>query len=78
MRTMPKKDRTLVVFGHNVARIRNERGISQDTFAEKSDLDRTYISGIERGVRNPGIKSVLRIARALRAGIGDLCKGVDT
>ena len=46
MRTMPKKDKTLAVFGRNVARIRNERGFSQDTLAEEADLDRTYISGI--------------------------------
>ena len=51
MHTMPKKDKTLVAFGHNVARIRNERGFSQDTLAEKADLDRTYICGIERGAR---------------------------
>jgi transcriptional regulator with XRE-family HTH domain len=75
-RKMASRDRTLTSFGRNVARFRNERGLSQDTLAEKADLDRTYVSGIERGVRNPGIKSVLRIARALNISIGDLCKGL--
>jgi transcriptional regulator with XRE-family HTH domain len=65
MRTMPAKDRTLIAFGRNVARIRDERGFSQDKLAEEADLDRTFVSGIERGVRNPGIKTVLRVARAL-------------
>ncbi|MEK7686747.1 MAG: helix-turn-helix transcriptional regulator [Verrucomicrobiota bacterium] len=74
---MPNRDRTLAAFGRNVARIRNERGFSQDKLAEKADLDRTFVSGIERGVRNPGIKTVLRIARALSVSVGDLCKGVD-
>ena len=77
MHTMPKKDETLVAFGHNVARIRNERGFSQDKLAEKADLDRTYVSGIERGVRNPGIKVVIRLARALNARVDELCTGVD-
>jgi transcriptional regulator with XRE-family HTH domain len=74
---MCSRDKTLISFGRNVARIRSERGFSQDALAEKADLDRTYISGIERGVRNPGIKTVLRLARALEAAVGDLCKGVD-
>jgi transcriptional regulator with XRE-family HTH domain len=77
MRVMPNRDRTLTSFGRNVARIRSEREFSQDKLAEKADLDRTYVSGIERGVRNPGIKTVIRIARALNVSVGDLCKGVD-
>jgi transcriptional regulator with XRE-family HTH domain len=73
---MPIRDKTLLAFGRNVARIRDERGFSQDKLAEKADLDRTYLSGIERGVRNPGIKVVIRIARALGVTIDQLCKGV--
>jgi transcriptional regulator with XRE-family HTH domain len=77
MQDMPNRDRTLAAFGRNVARIRNQRGFSQDRLAEEADLDRTYVSGVERGVRNPGIRTVLRIARALGVSVGDLCKGVD-
>ena len=73
---MPKRDSTLTAFGRNVARIRAERGYSQDKLAEKADIDRTYLSGIERGVRNPGIKAVLKLARSLRVGLDELCKGV--
>jgi transcriptional regulator with XRE-family HTH domain len=76
MRPLPDHDRGLAAFGRNVARIRNDRGFSQDTLAEKADLDRTYVSGIERGIRNPGIKTILRLARALGVEVGDLCKGV--
>ena len=36
---MPKRDSTLTAFGRNVARIRAERGYSQDKLAEKADLD---------------------------------------
>jgi len=76
MRPMKNSDRTLLAFGRNVARIRADRGFSQDKLAEKADLDRTFVSGIERGVRNPGIKTV-RIARALEVSIGELFKGVN-
>ncbi len=76
MRSMKSRDRTLLAFGRNVARIRSNRAFSQDKLAEIADLDRTYISGIERGVRNPGIKTVIRIAHALDVSVGELCKGV--
>lgn len=75
---MKKRDKTLAAFGENVARLRAARGLSQDTLAEKSDIDRTYLSGIERGVRNPGIKTVIRIAAALKASVDELCKGVPS
>jgi len=76
MGVMPKRDKILTDFGRNVSRLRSDAGLSQDKLAEKADLDRTYLSGIERGVRNPGIKSVLRIARALDVSLDKLCKGV--
>ena len=76
-RAMSSPDRTLVAFGRNVARIRSQHRFSEDKLAEEADLHRTYVSGIERGVRNPGIKTVLRIARALSVSVGDLCEGVD-
>lgn len=49
----------------NVRRLREARGLSQEGFRFESGLDRTYISGIERGVRNPTILVVERIAKAL-------------
>ena len=74
---MPKRDKSLTEFGRNVSRLRDKAGFSQDKLAEKADLDRTYLSGIERGVRNPGIKIVIRIARALGVTVDQLCKGVE-
>jgi transcriptional regulator with XRE-family HTH domain len=76
MPVMPK-DKILSGFGRNVARLRNTAALSQDKLAEKANLDRTYLSGIERGVRNPGIKVVIRLARALGVSVAQLCKGVD-
>src|SRR2546422_10738631 len=63
---MPKRDKALRAFGRNVAKVRTERGLSQDKLAEQANLDCTDVSGIERGVRNPGIKVVIRLARGLR------------
>lgn len=52
--------------GINVARIRRERGWSQEELAFESGLHRTYISGIERGRRNPTVLVLKELADALR------------
>jgi transcriptional regulator with XRE-family HTH domain len=51
--------------GTNVRRFRLEKGWTQDDLAEVTGLDRTYISGIERGRRNPSLLVIQRIALAL-------------
>lgn len=62
--------------GDNVRRLRRERGLSQEELAFEAELHRTYISGIERGIRNPTITIVVKIARALRANADQLLKGM--
>lgn len=51
--------------GINVRNLREARGLSQERFGFESGLDRTYVSAIERGVRNPTVVVVERIAVAL-------------
>lgn len=51
--------------GAAVRSIRNEVGISQEELADLADLDRTYVSGIERGRRNPSVRSLQRVSDAL-------------
>jgi transcriptional regulator with XRE-family HTH domain len=58
--------------GLNMKRLRQEKGWSQEEFAERCGLHRTYISGLERGVRNPTITVLEKIAAALQARIGEL------
>ncbi len=53
------------VFGENVRKYRVALGLSQEVFAEKCGLHRTYISTIERFQRNISIENVQRIADAL-------------
>jgi transcriptional regulator with XRE-family HTH domain len=52
--------------GLNVRRFREERGLSQETLAFEAKLHRTYLSGVERGVRNPTVVVLERIAKALK------------
>ena len=74
---MPKRDPVLAVLGQNVRRRREARELTQEKLAEKASLDPTYISGNERGLRNPGIKNVAKLAKALGLTTAELCKGVD-
>ncbi len=46
--------------------------MSQEAFADKCGLDRTYISGIERGVRNPTLEVINVIANGLQIELKDL------
>ncbi|MCG8156742.1 helix-turn-helix transcriptional regulator [Brenneria goodwinii] len=59
-----EKDIT-VRFGQRVKTLRLQAGLSQEAFADKCGLDRTYISGIERGVRNPTLEVIGVIADGL-------------
>jgi transcriptional regulator with XRE-family HTH domain len=61
--------------GLNVRKLRQERGLSQEELAFECDLHRTYVSGVERGVRNPTVSVVDRIARALRVPAPRLLEG---
>lgn len=58
--------------GLNLKQHRLEKGLSQEKLAFECELDRTYISGIERGIRNPSILSLDRIAQALDIDVGAL------
>lgn len=74
---MPKRNGILTALGLNIRRARESRQITQEKLAERASLDATYISGIERGLRNPGIKNVAKLAKALGVTTAELCKGVD-
>jgi transcriptional regulator with XRE-family HTH domain len=74
---MGNRNHGLNVLGSNVRRRREEKEWTQEALAEGANLDPTYISGIERGVRNPSVLSVVRIAKALGVTTSKLMEKVD-
>lgn len=63
--------------GASVRRLRFNLGISQEELAERADLHRTYIAGIEGGARNLTLKSIDRLARALQVSVASLLLDVS-
>lgn len=64
-------------FGDRVRELRHQRGVSQEAFADECGVHRTYMSGIERGLRNVSIENVVKIARALEVSVGVLFDWAD-
>lgn len=58
--------------GKKVRKIRLDADLSQEVVAEMAGLDRTYVSGIERGVRNPSLRNIEKLAKALQVPVRDL------
>lgn len=74
---MAHRHRALTAFGSNLRSERERQKLTQEKLAEKADLDPGYISGIERGIRNPSILSVVRIAKALGTTVSDLSREIE-
>lgn len=60
------------VLGGNVKTLRQALGISQEELAFRAELDRTYISQIERGVSNPSVFVLLKVANVLGVELAGL------
>lgn len=58
--------------GRNVRRLRLGRRLSQEGLALEADIDRTYMSGIERGVANPSAVLLSRMAKVLKVTVSEL------
>ena len=65
-------DKSLQLIGAEIRKLREETELSQEKFAHKVDIDRTYYSGIERGERNVSALNLIKIAKGLEVEIGDL------
>jgi transcriptional regulator with XRE-family HTH domain len=61
-----------VVFGKNVRKFRQQRGLTQEQLAFEAEIDLTYVGGIERGKRNPSLMVMARIADALSVALAKL------
>ena len=73
---MEEKQEILVAFGNRVRKLRLATGLSQEAFASICGLDRTYISGIERGVRNVSLLNIRVLADGLDISLAELVDGL--
>ena len=69
--------RIQTAFGLVLKDLRNERGLSQQQLAFDSDLDRTYISLLERGLRLPTLGTVFKVAEVLKVSPSDIVARVE-
>lgn len=58
-------DPYLSAFGDHLRSLRKKAGLSQEEAADRAGIHVTYLSGVERGLRNPSIRNVRRLALAL-------------
>jgi transcriptional regulator with XRE-family HTH domain len=70
----PPRSARHVAYGRAVRQLRTERRLSQEALADLANLDRTYVSGIERGERNPSLDNVLKLADALDVELSELAR----
>lgn len=61
-------------FGTKVKKLRLEKGLTQEQFAQKSGLHKNYIGMVERGERNPSLINIEVIAKGLEIDIWELMK----
>ena len=69
---------TMEAFGQAVRERRQEVGLSQEELGYRCSLDRTYVSGIERGVRNPTLRVIWRLADGLDVNASDLLSSAES
>lgn len=66
-----------MLFGQALRKLRTDRAISQETLAFESGYHSTYISQLERGKKNPSLRAIICLARALHISGSDIIKAVE-
>ena len=61
-----------LAFGQQIRHLRDQRGLSQERLAHLAGIHPTYLSGIERGIRNPSLRNMRSLANALGVRVGKL------
>jgi transcriptional regulator with XRE-family HTH domain len=64
-------------FGLVLKELRLEKGLSQESLANQSDIDRTYISDIEKGERNISLKIIEQLSNTLQISLSELFKKIE-
>jgi transcriptional regulator with XRE-family HTH domain len=67
-----------IIFGDVLRRYRSERNISQEELAHRAGVDRTFISRLERGIRQPTITTLIGLGAALGVSAAELVKATET
>ena len=65
-------DPVLVALGQAISSVRKSQGVSQEELAHRSEIDRSYMSAIERGTQNPGVMMLVKIAKAVGVPVSEL------
>lgn len=71
------KKKILCSLGYLVKQRRTALGISQEELGLRANLDRTYISGVERGVRNPSLTAIASLAKGLGITVSILLENLE-
>ena len=71
------REKILRVLGSLVKQHRTNLGLSQEELGFRSNLDRTYISGVERGIRNPSFTALVSLANGLELTLSNLLDGLE-
>ena len=77
MGTRGTKTSPEALFGNEVVRLRKRLGVSQEELAFRAEVHRTYISQLERGLKSPTLKMILKLSRALRGSASNLIATVE-
>ena len=67
----------VVLLGLNVRKFRKLRGMTQEQLGLETEMERSYVSDLERGTRNPSVRAVERLARALGVELHQLLMPVE-
>lgn len=59
-------------FGRHLRKLREKKGWTQEELADRAGMHFTYVGQIERGVRNPSLVNLYRIAKALKVDFGSI------
>jgi transcriptional regulator with XRE-family HTH domain len=65
-------------FGVTLEEFRHKKGISQENLAQLSGIDRTYVSGLSRGLHDPSLRMILRLSKALGVRPKDIVASWET
>lgn len=72
-----EKESELRAFGAVLRRVRKERGMSQEELGWKTHTDQRFISDLERGIKEPGFRTILKLLRGLGMPLHEFMKEVE-